>query len=284
MIVTRLDMVKRRSIFQNSSTKDEAFTLIELLVVIAVIAILMAILMPALSRVKELARQASCGARIRQHVLALIMYADDNNVILPLPATGGNWLQDIAINTVHFMLRTGLTRKIFYCPSNYNHQKYNDLFWMFNNQTWDGTKFTNPAGFIVSGYCYILELSPVDINGNKQKPRTPIVRYRKDSEQKIWLKTTQQKGPASKELCVDSIMGIPQTGAPPYGRNFDQIPGGIYNQSGVYDQTSHLRSNGNPRGGNVGFLDAHTEWRNFDPEIMSGVASPRYGNNPGFFW
>lgn len=291
MIVTRSDMVKRRSIFRSSSTKDEAFTLIELLVVIAVIAILMSILMPALSRVKELARQASCAARIRQHVLALNMYADDNNTKLPLPVTGGNWLQDISVKTVNFMLRSGMTRKLFYDPSNPFHQNpaFNDLYWMFTNPNWDGRKFTTETGFIVSGYCYILELSPVDINGNKQKPRTPVVRYRKDGgEVKIWLKTNLQKGPASKELVIDSIMGVPTTGAPPYGRNFDHITvGGLPGMSGgaVYDRTSHLRGKF-PRGGNIGFLDTHTEWRRFDPEITSGVASPRFGNEnpPGFFW
>ena len=81
---------------------EAGFTLIELLVVIAIIAILMAILMPALQRVREQARQKSCGARIRQHLLALNMYADDNDSKLPLPITAGGWLQDIAINTVHF--------------------------------------------------------------------------------------------------------------------------------------------------------------------------------------
>jgi prepilin-type N-terminal cleavage/methylation domain-containing protein len=281
-------MVKRKSIFRSSCTKYEAFTLIELLVVIAVIAILMAILLPALNRVKELARQASCAARIRQHVLALNMYADDNNGILPLPVTAGYWLQDIAVKTVNFMLRSGMTRKLFYDPSNPFHQNpaFNDLYWMYTNHSWDGRKFTTETGYIVSGYCYILELSPVDSSGNKITPRPNIVRYRKDDEKKIWLKTNQQKGPASKELVVDSIMGVPQTNSPPYGRNFDHITsGGLPGLSGgaVYDRTSHLRGKF-PSGGNIGFLDTHTQWRHFDPEIQSGVAVPRYGNDPGFFW
>ena len=59
--------------------KRRGFTLIELLVVIAIIAILMAILMPALRRVREQARMIGCSANLRQWVLALNTYCDDNN-------------------------------------------------------------------------------------------------------------------------------------------------------------------------------------------------------------
>jgi len=55
------------------------FTLIELLVVIAIIAVLLAILMPALSRVKEQGKRAKCLNNLRQLNLAWIMYADDND-------------------------------------------------------------------------------------------------------------------------------------------------------------------------------------------------------------
>jgi prepilin-type processing-associated H-X9-DG protein len=250
--------------------------------VIAIIALLMGILMPALQRVREQARQQSCGARIRQHLFALNMYADGNDSKLPLPTTAGGWLQDIAINTVHFMLDTGMTREIFYCQSNHNHQKYNDMFWMFNNQSWNGAKFTNYSddSFIVSGYCYILELRR---EGRPDIVRPDIVRYENDDMQKIWLKTTQEKYPALRELCVDSIMGMPQSNTK-YGRNFGQVQGGIYGQNQVYDQTSHLKSDYEPRGGNIGFLDSHVEWRPFKPDIQNSVAVPRYGNSPGFFW
>lgn len=268
---------------RGSGRFQQAFTLIELLVVIAIIAILMSILLPALSRVREQARQQSCASRIRQHLYATNMYADENNSKLPLPLTSGYWLQDVAVNTVNFMLRTGLKRELFYCPSNTNHQKYNDLFWLFNNQSWDGVKFTNDTGFIVSGYCYILEVAP------PATPRPAIVAYKKDSEKKIWLKTNQEKTPASKELCVDSIMGV--TGGsppppPPYGRNFAEVPGGIYSADQVYDQSNHLKTIYEPRGGNVGFLDSHVDWRHFDPKIENGIATPRFGNvsPPGFFW
>jgi prepilin-type N-terminal cleavage/methylation domain-containing protein/prepilin-type processing-associated H-X9-DG protein len=59
--------------------KSRGFTLIELLVVIAIIAILMAILMPALSRVKEQGKRAVCLNNLKQLSLAWIMYADEND-------------------------------------------------------------------------------------------------------------------------------------------------------------------------------------------------------------
>ena len=62
----------------------KGFTLIELLVVIAIIALLMSILMPALSRVREQARRSSCATRVRQHSLSLNMYADENDSKMPL--------------------------------------------------------------------------------------------------------------------------------------------------------------------------------------------------------
>jgi prepilin-type N-terminal cleavage/methylation domain-containing protein/prepilin-type processing-associated H-X9-DG protein len=59
--------------------KSKAFTLIELLVVIAVIAVLTAILMPALSRAREQGRRVVCLNNLKQLTLAWVMYANDND-------------------------------------------------------------------------------------------------------------------------------------------------------------------------------------------------------------
>jgi prepilin-type N-terminal cleavage/methylation domain-containing protein len=62
---------------------QKAFTLIELLVVVAIIALLIAILLPALARARELAKRAVCGANLRGLGQSMYVYASDNGERFP---------------------------------------------------------------------------------------------------------------------------------------------------------------------------------------------------------
>src|SRR2546429_8767253 len=70
--------------------RRRAFTLVELLVVIGIIAIMIAMLLPALRKVKEQANRTKCMSNERQIVLSMMMYSSDNKKHMYLYSAGPN--------------------------------------------------------------------------------------------------------------------------------------------------------------------------------------------------
>jgi prepilin-type processing-associated H-X9-DG protein/prepilin-type N-terminal cleavage/methylation domain-containing protein len=74
-----------------------AFTLVELLVVIGIIALLIGILMPALHRAREHARAAQCLSHLKQHNLAMLLFANSNDGYLPQIGSAGTGSEKIDV-------------------------------------------------------------------------------------------------------------------------------------------------------------------------------------------
>lgn len=129
-----------------------AFTLIELLVVIAIISILASILFPVFSRARAQARKTKCASNLRQIGLAVQMYAQDFDELLPLCDTredvDGPPLDDYPA--------------LFFCLSPYT--RNNQIFRCPEDSSWYRSLAEGGHGWgvISYGWVYVFNGQPID--------------------------------------------------------------------------------------------------------------------------
>lgn len=244
--------------------ETKGFTLIELLVVISIIALLLSILMPSLSKAKELAKRTVCAANERQIAMAFMLYSQEyNGMIVPDRGIrpGGVLLKghqrskswDSSLSGMWGTEKNNTYKKYVACPSD-KLPRLKDENALFVDYQKEGEVLKRSYGPNMALYNNLWGIRPGHsywgLQGNSSMIPTKVHRIRRPSK-------TILVG----EIHIGSIPTLPE---------------GDSNRYGNVQGTNHWAVFSRPRlnqmhkdGGNYAFCDGRVEWHALDKNIVN---------------
>ncbi len=243
------------NLFPPRPSRRRGFTLVELLVVIGIIALLISILLPALSKARKSAVKIKCMNNLRSAGQLFFVYAAGNNGYFPnginaKANTIKGWAWDIPIATRDLMVDNGALRRMLYCPE-FPEQDADEL-WTFN-----------PPNVCVLGYVVLIDRGSTTGKPNFTHPQLLDKLVYQDKVAPVQPRNDpamRSLPSAETELGADAIPSN-TTGTDPYKVVFGGVNGGW--TKGTH-QVSHIGTNGKPEGANVLFMDGHVIFRTID--------------------